>query len=158
MKTIKIDNRTIEISDKSYEAFKKQFLVDRWVPKEGEEYFLVDEDVCVVIDNWVGDKENFFRLGQNNVFRTREEAQNHAKKLQAISDITNWCWENGLAKEHSGEEKNFFIFWDGEEWDWMDDEECKTLLVLPYLKSIKACEQVIEKFGKELKLIFNIEK
>jgi len=157
MKTIKLENQSIEISDESFEQLKKSFIKEaRWVPEKKEEYWNVNNMGEIGTSTFVNDSFDYFRLGQNNVFKTEEEAEAHAKKLQAISKITNYCWENGLAKKWVYKEENWYLYWNRSElWGGLLEYQ-KDSQVLPYLKSEEACGEVIEKFEDELKLIFEV--
>jgi hypothetical protein len=159
MKTIILEGNKVQVSDESFEALKKSLIKEeRWVPEYEDDYFYVDNMGDKEHSTWQVFSSDYFRLGQNNVFKTEEEAEAHAKKLHAISKITNYCWENGLAKEWVAGEENWYIFWDSRTKDfyisWNTKE--KALFILPYLKSKEACIEVIEKFEDELKLIFEV--
>lgn len=157
MKSIILEGNTVQISDERFEALKKSLIKEeRWVPEIGDMYYFLNVNGTAVVIDWNNDKGDFFRLGQNNVFKTEEEAKAHAKKLHAISKITNYCWENVLAKKWVERENNYYIYWYLNNLVVENDLIRKTLIVLPYLKSEEACKEVIEKFEDELKLIFEV--
>lgn len=155
MKSIILEGKSVQISDESFEALKKSLIKEeRWVPEIGDMYYFLNVNGTAVVIDCNNDKGDLFRLGQNNVFKTGEEAKAHSEKLHAISKITNYCWENGLAKEWVKGEENYSIYLVKGDFETDYDYDYKNLLVLPYLKSEEACEEVIEKFEDELKLIF----
>ena len=161
MKTI-----TLEVTDERYEELLKEFTLpkkqSRYVPKEDEEYWFVDSVGGVMLSCWEeNNKDDYFRLGQGNVFRTQAEAQKHSAKLHAISEVTNYCYENDLVLECDWTSTNqakweiscrlgivefFPDCWSGR----------KNSNMLPILKSEEFCLQVIKEKEEALKLIFEI--
>lgn len=159
--TIRFDNgEKIEISDKSYKALEKQFRKksERWVPKVGEKYWFLEELSFASAKKWVGNDIDLFCLGQGNVFKTEKEVYQHTKKLQAISEVVNYCWDHWLAKEWVYGEENYSVYFceDIDKFDCNLTVEDKTSETIPFLKSKEACKQLIKEKEKELKLIFNV--
>ena len=58
-----------------------------WKPETGEEYWYVDIDGDAMSDYWKGRFSDLFLLSQGNVFRTKEEAQHHRKKLDVLGKM-----------------------------------------------------------------------
>ena len=86
MKTIIIDDKKIEISDESYEAFKKQFVTkDKtilWKPEGNDVYFYIDDygDICT--RSWDG---------SGTEFRFRHELGNSSKQRRSTKALdTGW--------------------------------------------------------------------
>jgi hypothetical protein len=163
MKKIIIDDKEIEISEKSFEALKAQLISKdtRYVPNIGEDYWLVADCGTTLYSSWDGKTVDNYRLGLGRVFKTRKEAEKHAEYLKAISKVTNYIFENGLALTDI---------------DWEDKTQCKYCIyyykgsfhsdfrtttvsaeVLTWIKSQGDCYQVIEEMEDELKIIFNIK-
>jgi hypothetical protein len=173
MKKILIDNKEIEISDESFEAFKKQLLKKdkRFVPAKGQEYWCVMSDGMSQRLSWINDEYDLFRLGQGNVFKTEEGAEEHAEYLKAISDVTNYIYENDLQVEPDWEDKDqrkYVIQHDHNGEPFFDnfrycpvgfrcDTTQQTLSVLPFLKSFSAVSHLAYDKHKELNIIFKVE-
>lgn len=155
MKTINIDGQSISISDESFEALKKSLLKkDRFIPGVWQKYYYVNSWGDKSFSTWSGGMEDTFCLGQGNVFATREEAEEHAEKLKAISDVVNYCYENDLVSGE-GERRHYIYHEDGEyDFDYYS-ETVKYADMLPTLKSEEACEQVIKEKKDQLDIIFN---
>ena len=160
MKTI-----TLEVTDERYEELLKESTLpkkqSRFVPKIGDEYWLVDEIGDVSTSHWENDRVDLFRLGQNNVFRTEAEAEKHSAKLNAISKVTNYCYENDLVLECDWEnltqEKwRIYYSFNDKKFGYWKYTLSKEVNFLPFLKSTEACNQVIKEKEGALKLIFEI--
>ena len=160
MKTI-----TLEVTDERYEELLKESTLpkkqSRYVPKVDEEYWYVSsggkEDYC----RWRNDEYDIFRLGQNNVFKTEAEAEKHSAKHQAISEVTNYCYENDLVLECDWEnltqEKwRIYYSFNDKKFGYWKYTLSKEVNFLPFLKSTEACNQVIKEKEEALKLIFEI--
>jgi len=129
---------------------------ERWVPEIGNEYYCVFSDGSVDSQYWYNSLEDLFRLGQGNVFKTEKEAKKHAKKLEAISEIINYCWAKGISKEWEAYGKdNWYIYWDADNeiFDCDFNVNWKIPSILPYLKTEKDCRKLIKEKEKELKII-----
>ena len=159
MKTI-----TLEVTDERYEELLKESTlptINRFVPEIGKEYWYCDDVGEEDYDKWENDDMDLFRLGQNNVFRTRAEAQKHSAKLHAISEVTNYCYENDLVCEDywTADEspRGYEIFYNKTTKDFDDCPSSHLYLtIIPHLKSSEACNQVIKEKEEALKLIFEI--
>jgi len=149
-----------KISKNIFYEFRKKFSKGekRWVPSRFDEYFYVDNDNTIEVEDWIGCNKDLFRLNQGNVFRNSKEAINHRKKLNTIAVVVNYCWDKGLAKEWEIGQNNYYIYLDGEdkELDYSINYTCKSLMILPYLISRDACEQLMKEKKKELKIIFEV--
>lgn len=162
MKKIIFDNKEIEISDESFEAFKQQFLPKdkRWVPEYGEKYWYVNN---VGNEDWryyKNDVIDNFRINTGNCFKTREEAEKHQDKLFAIAEVTAYMYENDLVLEPDWSDKKqrkYYIYYYNEYKKFSYEYHYYTQYcnILPYLKSSEACQQVIKEKEEALNKIFN---
>lgn len=114
MKKITIDGKTIEISDESYEAFKKQFVVEEEWPKSGDMYRYIDSSGDSAYSTCVNDDIDRFNKSIGNCYRTRGEAEEALKTgwvvyLQALERVKKYIKDNGLEFEP----------------DWSDNDEAK---------------------------------
>jgi len=164
MKTITIDNKEIEISDESFKELKRQLIKEenRFVPKDGQKYWYIIFGGYKCKAKWENKRSDIFKLGQGNVFETEAEAEEHEKYLQAISKITNYCYENNLEVKNLNwndeKQEKYYIFYAfaEKEYSCLYDIMNKTATTLPSLKSEDACKQVIKNCKKELDIIFKI--
>jgi hypothetical protein len=165
MQKITLNNITIEVTDEQVEEIVEKYKNKdkRWKPEVNKGYFYVDDFRYISNAIFVNDKHDRYHLGQGNMFKTQAEAEKHVEKLEAISDVVNYCYENDFVVDYVlNEDKKFFIQYsiEGNEdkcfvtnfcYGWID------VAVLPYLKSEEAALQVIKEKEKELKLIFDVK-
>lgn len=158
MKKITIDGQDIPISDESFEALKKSLLKkDRFVPEDEQTYYYVNSWGEKCSSAWSGGMEDTICLGQGNVFATREEAEEHAEKLKAISDVVNYCYENDLVTGE-GDERYYIFYSQGKKYSFgVYQETDKFADILPTLKSSEACKQVINEKKEQLDIIFGVK-
>lgn len=164
MKTIKFEDKSFEVSDESYEAFRKQFekKEGRFVPEMDGEYFFVDSDGNIdedVFKGWGGD---FFRLNTGNCFKTEEEAEKHQAKLKAIADITAYMYANDMVLDPDWDAVNqgklrIYYNYEIENLYYYIDFNHQYQKEIPFINSIENAEKLIKEKDKELKLIFNVE-
>jgi hypothetical protein len=57
-----------------------------WKPEYGYDYWSVDNGF-ITVDCWTSCRADLFRLSQGNVFRTKEEAKHHKKKLEVLGKM-----------------------------------------------------------------------
>jgi len=163
MKTIKIDDKEIKISDESYQAFKEQFLSEDWKPEVGKRYWTICEDNSKRSYIWGGWPSDYYRLNTNNVFRTKEETKKQQVKNQALADINQYIRENDLRaknvdwKNYMQQKFHIFYNYDDCEFDWGYRYSINRLSLIGELKSAEACEKILDNKEKELKIIFNIK-
>lgn len=55
----------------------------KWMPLLKEEYFYISDDGIVCPAFWMGLQISEFRLKTNNIFKTREEAEEAYKKIMS---------------------------------------------------------------------------
>ena len=165
MKTIIIDDKKIEISDESYEAFKKQFVTkDKailWKPEGNDVYFYIDDygDICT--RSWDGSGTEFrFRHELGNCFKTKEEAQEALDtgwiaKRKAEVKILRFIAENDL--EGSNEDDRYVMFYDPDNGifrsakaRWVSRGDAI------HFKSMSDAQKVIDAMTPELKILFGV--
>lgn len=166
MKTITIDNKTIEISDESYEAFKKQFVKDSIrEPEDGDEYWFIDPYGDAEASYWGGTTTDAFCASIGNCFQSEEEAEEALKTgwvayLQALKRLKDYIAENGLEFEPdwSSYEDKWAVFFDHNKAAFGYD--CYGVLQfsnLPYYKTEDDALQVIRDCEPELKILFGVK-
>jgi len=136
----------------------------RFVPKMDEEYYTIDEFGFARNFKWECCEKDEYALGQNNVFQSKEEAEQHAEYLQAISDVTNYCYDNDLVLEDvdwdSLVKLKYLISYSnsGKIFRYSGHRTLEFKCSLPYLKSDDACQQVIDEQKDNLEIVFGVKK
>ena len=166
MKTITLDDKKKEISDESYEAFKKQFVTkDKailWKPEEDEEYYLISADGCIDYEGWDGEAfdNGVYELG--NCFQTKEEAEEALKtgwiaKRKAEVEILRFIAENDLEWDWETRRSNFCLYYDYDtgafeatHWAIMQYS------ILSHFKSEADAQKVIDAMTPQLKILFGV--
>ena len=171
MKTIIIDDKKIQISDESYEAFKKQFVTkDKailWKPEGNDVYFYIDDygDICT--RSWGGKGTEFrFRHGLGNTFKTKEEAQEALEtgwvvKRKAEVRILRFIAENDLEFEpdwDSDDVRKYYVYYHHDNRSFQVSGNCRQQhSILPYFKSEEDAQRVIDAMTPELKILFGVK-
>lgn len=168
MKTISIDDKKIEISDESYEAFKKQFIKpDKailWRPEHGEAYFAVSSDGEVYKYRFCSEAidEHHYKMG--GIFRTEEEAQEALEtgwiaKRKAEVKILRFIAENDLEFEFdwSKRQVKHFIYYNHSDQafkpnTWIYCQESTNF----HFKSKEDAQKLIDAMTPELKILFGV--
>ena len=164
---IEVDAREVEFSPEDLEMIMKlHSKLDepkkdkRWKPEEGKGYFFVDTTSSSKnIEVWKGTFSKIISSCRVNVlignyFQTRELAQAHLDYLNAIAEVKDYIYENGYEWEEGEKHFIFFVTTDNcfvPEWY---NQNIRYPVVLPYLKSKEACEQLIEAKKESLLIIF----
>lgn len=164
MKTIKLENLSVESSDESYEKLKKQLMPKsewRFVPEKGEIYFTVDGRE-IHKSTWTNHDVDKLRLYTDNVFRNEEEAEKHLEKIKARADIIDYMYANDMILIHDwkdGNQEKYVLSYDNsKETFWVDSSyNIHQLYPLPFINSIKNAEKLIDKKEKELRIIFDLK-
>lgn len=167
MKTIIIDDKKIQISDESYEAFKKQFVAkDKailWKPEDGDMYWFIGvEDDCQTI-NWNSDGVDQYAYEIGNTFKTRGEAEEALEtgwiaKRKAEVRILRFIAENDLEYAWRTNESNYGIRYSHRAREfypenWYQDQHS----TLPYFKSEEDAQKLIDAMTPELKILFGVK-
>ena len=170
MKTITIDDKKIEISDESYEAFKKQFMTEDkailWKPNVGEGYYYLAIEGLAYNTTWWNNIHDRYCYEMGNVFKTKEEAQEAldtgwVAKREAEVKLLRFIAENDLEF--------------GPDWDDDDEDKCcvryshdsrsfqigesctQQYSILPHFKSREDAQKVIDAMTPELKILFGVK-
>ena len=69
---------------KDWDAEKKQVVDWKWEPKEGDDYYYIDNDGNIISDNWDEMPTDADRYNFGNCFRTEEEAEVMAEKVKKL--------------------------------------------------------------------------
>lgn len=69
---------------KDWDAEKKQVVDWKWEPKEGDDYYYIDNDGDIISDNWDEMPTDADRYNFGNCFRTEEEAEVMAEKVKKL--------------------------------------------------------------------------
>lgn len=153
---------TIKISDESYEAFREQFAPKEnkgWQPKDKEEYWYVGDDGWVESDYWYGNgnTDDPFRLGQNNVHKSKKLAEQHLELLKAQAEIRN---SSDFEPDWSNKEQyKYHIYYDHlqNELMWECHQWCQSPS-LAYYPTWEAAKQAIKDFKEQYLLVFGVKK
>ena len=165
MKTITIDDKKIEISDESYEAFKKQFVTkDKailWKPEIGQPYHYISSAGCVAFSHWDNLYNESYYYDIGNIFKTKEEAQEAldtgwVAKRKAEVKILRFIAENDL--EGSNEDDRYVMFYDPDDGifrsakaRWVSRGDAI------HFKSMSDAQKVIDAMTPELKILFGVK-
>lgn len=171
MKTIIIDDKKIEISDESYEAFKKQFATkDKailWKPEGNDVYFYIDDygDICT--RSWGGSGTEFrLRHELGNTFKTKEEAQEAldtgwVAKRKAEVKILRFIAENDLEFEpdwDNDDVNKYYVYYAHDNRNFQVTTSCRHQhSILPYFKSEEDAQKLIDAMTPELKILFGVK-
>jgi len=167
MKTITIDDKKIEISDESYEAFKKQFVTkDKailWKPDEGERFWFVASSVKIRDTTWFNDISDKGFLEMGNVFKTKEEAEEALKtgwiaKRKAEVEILRFIAENDLEWEWVTYKSNYSIFYNSGAGEFTSLSLANDRHSTPFhFKSYADAQKVIDAMTPQLKILFGVK-
>ena len=131
----------------------------RWKPEDYQDYFTIGDAGAVFLKVWFNDNLDKFNFKRNYVFQTKELAQEHCDRINAIATVTDYIYNEDLQKNKvtwysMTEQEKFAIVSCNQNLDWQQTTNLQYQSVIPYLKSPKACEQLIKHLPEELKLIF----
>ena len=146
-------NEKIDKLEEEYKGEKSS----KWIPKEGERYYFIDEELNVDW-NWFGNDdtdEAIFKY--NKVFKTEEEAQEYADYLKARKE---YSYEFSKEEWEETEIKKYFIYYNYESKrigvDYYNSFfEMNTI----HFKTEEEVQAFIDKYRKQiLKFEFGIEE
>lgn len=170
MKTITIDDKKIEISDESYEAFKKQFVTkDKailWKPKVRQPYHYISSAGCVAFSHWVNYYNESYYYDIGNIFKTKGEAQEALDtgwlaKRKAEVKILRFIAENDLEFEpdwDTNDANKYYVYYSYDSRGFQVTESCRHQhSILPYFKSREDAQKVIDAMTPELKILFGVK-
>lgn len=170
MKTIIIDDKKIQISDESYEAFKKQFVTkDKailWKPKVGQPYHYIGDAGCVAFFHWVSYYRESYYYDIGNIFKTKEEAQEAldtgwVAKRKAEVKLLRFIAENDLEFESGWDNddvRKYYVYYHHDNRSFQVSGNCRQQhSILPYFKSEEDAQKVIDAMTPELKILFGVK-
>lgn len=132
-----------------------------WRAESDGEYWFVDDEGDVISDEDWGISEDNHRYLTGNYFATKEEAEAHKARLEAIGRVThaileaNEGWEPDWSDE--GEEKYYLYYshFGDNEFDWGEIGLLQETQTLPFAKSNEIVERIIKEHEDDLRIIFN---
>lgn len=166
MKTITIDDKKIEMSDESYEAFKKQFVTkDKailWKPEVGQTYYCVDEAEAIDYSRWDNCYSENFYYDIGNIYKTEEEAEEALKtgwvaKRKAEVEILRFIAENDLEREWETGESNYCLYYDSGSGKFGCLSLSNDRYTTPCFKSREDAHKVIDAMTPQLKILFGVK-
>lgn len=170
MKTITIDDKKIEISDESYEAFKKQFVTkDKailWRPEDGERFYCVSTYGAAEYYVWENSGWQIQDWELGNIFKTKEEAEEALKtgwiaKRKAEVKILRFIAENDLEFEpdwDNDDVNKYYVYYPHDNRSFqVSGNWCHQRSILPYFKSKEHAQKVIDAMTPELKVLFGVK-
>lgn len=170
MKTIIIDDKKIQISDESYEAFKKQFVTkDKailWKPEIGQPYHYINSTGGVVFSHWDNSYNENYYYDMGNIFKTQQEAQEAldtgwVAKRKAEVKLLRFIAENDLEFEpdwDSDNENKCYVLYSHDNRGFQVTGSCRHQhSILPYFKSREDAQKVIDAMTPELKILFGVK-
>lgn len=143
--------------DEWLEEIREQKTV--WDLKEGYEYFCLDSEGSIDIEEW---NNNLYHIDvrlNGNIFLTYEEAKKERERRKAITTIQKYCWENNIDnswKENDYEVRYYFCLSLEEEkveFFYPRDDQ-KPYSPIGYF-SWNDAKKILEMFPKELKSIYS---
>ena len=161
---IKLEGRKkIEISEETARNLKEQFAdkPKRWRAEQNKDYWYVTDwgEVARESEQPEGHRANIYQFNTGNYFKTEKEAEEQAKKLQALATVKGYildrnCEENWVAVWSSEQVKAEICFhYTDNKWKiWTESTKHKFPLLIPHT-SEKIAQEVLDKFQDELDLI-----
>jgi len=170
MKTITIDDKKIEISDESYEAFKKQFVTkDKailWKPEIGQLYHYISGAGRTDYSYWNKSYSVRYHYDIGNIFKTKEEAQEAldtgwVAKRKAEVKLLRFIAENDLEfgpDWDDDDEDKYCVRYSHDSRSFQIGESCtQQYSILPHFKSREDAQKVIDAMTPELKILFGVK-
>ena len=145
-------NEKIEDLKREYEGKN-----EKWIPKEGETYYFLDEELYVDWKYFDNDDTDEAILKYNKVFKTEEEAQEYVTYLKARKE---YSYEFSREEWESDRIDKYSIYYDYDYNNVMIGL-CNTFRNLNqiYFKTEEKAQEFIDKYKKQiLKFEFGIEE
>lgn len=165
MKTYKIPNKEIEITEAELNALIAQKEGKRKMPEMGQTYWIVGDGGERVSYLWRGDGIDLYRYYQGNCYLSGGPCNIALAQKQAQNRITKYIWDNNLQLDMTpevwpaGDIEKYSIAW-----HWNTDKPDYSCWYhsdhkspLPILKSKEAFKQVKEACADDLRLFFTGE-
>jgi hypothetical protein len=135
-----------------------------WIPEKNEKYYAVENNMGAAFALfWDGGRFEDMLLAKGSFFKTPLEAEHYIQKLEALAKIKHYIadnfepWEPDWKDE--GELKFYICFnHSNNEFDchWYDRSQRVSLL--PYFRTVEETREIINKFERELRIIFGVRK
>lgn len=147
MKTITIDNKEFEISEESYEAFKKQFVKDdkRWKPEINEDYWDINNYEDVLSSTWFDDKFDNIQYINKNVYKTEAECD---RALEILNILNKYSYDFSEEWENYDIDK-YYLFYGFEDAEIDCDYEFHCKSSSRHFKDKKIAMEVAKLIGEE---------
>lgn len=163
---ITINDKQIELTPTQEATIKEALGIKEnrlWKPKNGDEYWYIDDDGCAWFSNWdekYGPHKLKWEIG--NVFPTKEATQKHRDKFKSIQRVKEYIAEH--SEEFTpdwdiGHQDKFTIIYNYEDEKFVAMPFClvQTYWPFQYLASEKDAQKVIDNCEADLKVIFDIK-
>ena len=159
MKTIKLENVTIEISDKQYEELLMWAKPEtkRWKPSVGEKLWYVDDWGDIDWYYWADTKSGNWHYNQGNCFKTKEEADEYKKYLEAYARIKQSSSFEPDWKDEYQDKWAIYYSYIAKELDFSRSTYCQ-YPVPAYYATEEEAELAIKDYGEDYKLILGVKK
>ena len=156
-----LKNKDIELTDEELDEINAQRdeKTERFVPTKGDNYWFVQSNGMVNTMTWINLSTENYLLSQDNVFRTREEAEAKLAYNEAVGTIREYILEqNGDWMPSSNSNgKKYYLCHDNwlltdtwcSEWEYYNYSGA----IGAYAESSQIINDTIEKYPKELEII-----
>lgn len=151
----------LEIEGKKYVAYPEQSEDEKkrsWRPKKNTTVYILtgDKKISKVLYLDSNLQRNFFDLGY--IYLTRVEAESELIYRQALQRVKEWIYDHDAKKYWEEEKDKFSLCWHALEKKFQIQNwtNWKHFSPFGYLKSNKACEQLIQEMDSDLRIIFNV--
>ena len=134
-----------------------------WKPKDSEIYYYVKNSCYVDSYKWYEDRADTGLWSLGNCYRTLEEAESAAKHQEALIKVLGYIRENfGDWKPDwkSGRQNKYYIVYSHLARAFsFSSEYCMQSIALeiPYFQTEEQAQEIIDKFGSELRLIWGLK-
>jgi len=170
MKSIQIENKTIQIPDDRYDELVKEFCGSkRWKPSRGDRYYYVTACGNIVNQNGLSEGINIQSetgkiktlVNTNNCFRTKTEAEEKLAYINALAEINEYIAEIDMALENIDWNDNWEKFFISYNYKTKKFVVASTLIhaemiVIPYLKSKELALDLIANQSHNLKVVAGV--
>lgn len=132
-----------------------------WRAEKGSRYWYVPGDGSVDWSYEEKDSVDDFRYLTGNYFATKEEAEAHKARLEAIGRVThaileaNEGWEPDWSDEIEEKYYLYYSHFGDNEFDWGEIGLLQETQTLPFAKSSEIVKTIIAEYEDDLRIIFN---
>jgi hypothetical protein len=151
-----LKNKTIELNDEELDNLNAQ-RDKKTEPERGTLYWYVDEEGGVYRGTWADCNYEKYRLSQDNVFRTKEEAEAKLAYNKAVGTIRMYILEQNGDWTPDYREKKYYLCYSS--WftphKWVSDLTRYNYrgVIGAYAKSEQIIKDTIEEYPEELEII-----